>query len=76
MKLDVVCNKQDEYYTPLYAIKPIAKYISPNSTIWCPFDTDISWTYQNVFEIQINLLHQQASQKVYHIQIVYLVRHL
>ena len=43
MKLDVVCNKQDEYYTPLYAIKPIAKYISPNSTIWCPFDTDISF---------------------------------
>lgn len=42
MKLDVVCNKQDEYYTPLYAIKPIAKYISPNSTIWCPFDMDIS----------------------------------
>jgi hypothetical protein len=32
----------DEFYTPKYAIKPIMKYIKPNSTIWCPFDTDKS----------------------------------
>ena len=29
----------DEVYTPLYAIKPIVKYIKKNSVIWCPFDT-------------------------------------
>lgn len=43
MKLDIVANSgNDEFYTPLYAIKPIAKYIKNNSTIWCPFDTEES----------------------------------
>lgn len=37
-----VKNGNDEYYTPNYAILPILKYIKPNSTIWCPFDTDRS----------------------------------
>ena len=40
MKLDKIANsKKDEFYTPKYAIKPILKYIKPNSKIWCPFDT-------------------------------------
>jgi len=39
MKLDIVANSgNDEFYTPLYAIQPILKYVKPNSTIWCPFD--------------------------------------
>lgn len=42
MKLDEITVKSDEYYTPLYAIKPIMKYMNPNSTIWCPFDTEDS----------------------------------
>jgi len=43
MKMDKVAGSgNDEFYTPLYAIKPIEKYIKPNSTIWCPFDTDES----------------------------------
>jgi len=29
----------DERYTPPILVKPILKYIKPNSTIWCPFDT-------------------------------------
>ncbi len=33
---------QDEYLTPLYAIIPIAKYLKPCSTIWCPFDLEES----------------------------------
>ena len=28
----------DEVFTPDYAVKPILKYIKPNSTVWCPFD--------------------------------------
>lgn len=32
-------SKNDEYYTPAYAIHPIKKYLKPNSVIWCPFDT-------------------------------------
>lgn len=40
MKLDIVANSgNDEFYTPLYAIAPILKYLKPNSAIWCPFDT-------------------------------------
>ena len=35
-------NKNDEYYTPTYAVYPIIKYIKPNSTIWCPFDKEDS----------------------------------
>ena len=43
MKMDIVASSgNDEFYTPLYAIKPITKYIKPHSTIWCPFDTEDS----------------------------------
>jgi len=43
MKMDIVAGSQnDEFYTPSYAIEPLYKFIKPNSTIWCPFDTDNS----------------------------------
>ena len=43
MKLDLVANSgNDEFFTPLYAIDPILKYVKPNSVVWCPFDTDES----------------------------------
>ncbi len=43
MKMDKVAGSgNDEYYTPLYAITPITKYIPPKSIIWCPFDTQES----------------------------------
>ena len=32
----------DERYTPFYAVKPILKYLKPNSIIWCPFDKEWS----------------------------------
>ena len=32
----------DEYYTPQSAVSLIAPYISPDKTIWCPFDTEKS----------------------------------
>ena len=33
----------DEVYTPVYAVKPIIKYISNNdAVIWCPFDEEDS----------------------------------
>jgi len=28
----------DECYTPLYAVKPILKYIPSGAVVWCPFD--------------------------------------
>ena len=35
-------KESDETYTPSYAVKPILKYISKNSIVWCPFDTEES----------------------------------
>jgi hypothetical protein len=39
---NVADSHNDEYYTPRYAIEPILKYVKPQSTIWCPFDTEDS----------------------------------
>ena len=39
MKLDLVCNKSDEHYTPKFAVKPIIKYLKQQSFNRCPFDT-------------------------------------
>lgn len=50
MKMDKVAGSgNDEFYTPDYAIEPIAKYISPHSVIWCPFDT-VESRFVQVFE--------------------------
>ena len=47
MKMDKVANSgNDEFYTPLYAIKPIEKHLKRNSKIWCPFDEEWSAFYQ------------------------------
>ena len=49
MKLDLVANsKNDEFYTPYYAIEPILKYLKNNSVIWCPFDTEKSLFVNNL----------------------------
>lgn len=42
MKLDKITVKNDEYYTPAYAVAPIIKYIPKYSRVWCPFDTEKS----------------------------------
>ncbi len=42
-------NKNDEYYTPRYAVYPIIKFIKSNSSIWCPFDTKES-NFVKVFQ--------------------------
>ena len=43
MKMDKVAGSgNDEFYTPLYAVKPIFKYLKPGARIWCPFDTEDS----------------------------------
>lgn len=42
-------NKNDEYFTPSYAVYPIIKHLRPNSTIWCPFDKKDS-EYVKVFK--------------------------
>jgi hypothetical protein len=43
MKMDIVADsKNDEFYTPKYAIEPLLKYIPVTASIWCPFDTEES----------------------------------
>ena len=43
MRMDVVAGSgNDEFFTPMYAIEPLFKYIQPLKRIWCPFDTDRS----------------------------------
>ena len=43
MKMDKVAgSKNDENYTPVYAITPLFDYIPTYKTIWCPFDTEDS----------------------------------
>lgn len=39
----------DECWTPRYAVKPLLKYLKPDSVIWCPFDTKHS-EFVRVFE--------------------------
>lgn len=45
MKLDIVAgSKNDENYTPPYAVNPILKYLDDvDGVVWCPFDTEDSW---------------------------------
>lgn len=38
----VASSRNDEYYTPAYAVEPILSYIRPGSVVWCPFDTEES----------------------------------
>jgi len=42
MKIVGTMNRNDEMYTPPILVEPILKYIKPQSTIWCPFDTEHS----------------------------------
>lgn len=46
---NVIFDKNDEAYTPRYAVEIILPYLKPQSTIWCPFDKDYS-EYVRVFK--------------------------
>lgn len=49
MKMDQVAGSgKDEFYTPKYAVIPIAKYLRKNSVVWCPFDTEDSLFYKEL----------------------------
>lgn len=42
MDIKKVFNKNDEYYTPKYAIRPLMPFLKPFKKIWCPFDMEWS----------------------------------
>lgn len=51
MKMDKVAgSRNDEFYTPEYAILPILKYLKPNSNVWCPIVSHIEnwWDFFNM----------------------------
>ena len=54
-------NKNDEYYTPAYAVKPLLKYLPPHSNIWCPFDTAESQFVQVLDKAGHNVIHSHIS---------------
>ena len=45
-------GKNDEIYTPKYAVLPVIKYIPKNHTVWCPFDTK-----ESNFVIELSKTH-------------------
>jgi hypothetical protein len=56
MKLDLICKKQDEFFTPKYAIEPLQKYIPEGKIIWCPFDTKDS-NFVKIFSLTNDVLY-------------------
>lgn len=55
-------SKNDEYYTPEYAVVPIIKYLKPNSVVWCPFDTEESNFVKVLCENGFNVVHGHISE--------------
>ena len=43
-------GKNDECYTPEYAVQPILKYIPENAVVWCPFDQEHSFFVKKIQE--------------------------
>lgn len=63
MKMDKVAgSKDDEFYTPLYAVKPIFKYLNKGTTIWCPFDTADSYFVRYGKKMGFKVIHSHISE--------------
>lgn len=58
---EIAKSKNDEFYTPSYAIEPIMKYVKPGSTIWCPFDTEDSLFVKNFENAGYNVIYSHIS---------------
>lgn len=73
MKMDIVAaSKNDEFFTPLYAITPIVKYLlPPPCTIWCPFDTDESLFVKEFRKLGYEVIatHIQNNQNFFEIDV-------
>ena len=64
MKMDLIAgSKNDEFYTPRYAIEPILKYIKKNSKIWCPFDKEESLFVKILKEEGHEVIHSHIEEE-------------
>ncbi len=63
-------NIKDEYYTPRILVEPIIKYLTPGSTIWCPFDPKDSEFVLVLQENGFNVIHSHiwTGQDFFHFQ--------
>ena len=50
-------RKNDELYTPFYAVDPIVKYLPKDKTVWLPFDEEWSAYYQTLKNQDIPVTH-------------------
>ena len=65
MKMDKVAGSgNDEFYTPLYAIEPIIKYIEKGKIIWCPFDTNESLFVKRFKELGFEVINTHLDSGV------------
>ena len=48
MQIQYQFQKNDEYFTPPYAVYPIMKRLKAGTTVWCPFDKEES-EYVKIF---------------------------
>ena len=64
-------NKNDEYYTPSYAVYPIIKYLKEGSTIWCPFDKEDSQFVQVLKKQGFNVIygHIETGQDFFEVEV-------
>lgn len=46
-------GKNDECYTPEYAVEPILKYIPKKAVVWCPFDNEDSEFVKQIIKTNI-----------------------
>ena len=64
MKMDKIAGSgKDEFYTPLYAIKPIVKHLKKGSVVWCPFDTEDSLFVKYLKSEGFEVLHSHKDQE-------------
>ena len=52
----------DEVFTPEYAVKPIIKYIKPDSKIWCPFDKETSKYVELFSQAGFEVIHSHIDE--------------
>ena len=64
-------NKNDEYFTPSYAVYPIMKRLRTGTTVWCPFDTEVSQYVKVLSEHGFSVIygHIQTGQDFFSIEV-------